>query len=488
MIKELIELDFPNVKPPGALFSLDLIVHHSDVYKIKGPVAIHTVYFNNEDKLFSYKLDSLLERKIAFVKRELEKAGVISKAIVITNLDQEFINEFKQVNQIPEGIFLWGSLDVKKLLSRHKDVLSKYNHQFFIKNIDEEIRYLTKDSSQRNEQIKYNNQKYLKNISERYYEGNLVLVLGAGVSMSANIPSWNELVKKIYFEALASKGINIEDIEIEADVYWQLTEEFGNNNLLIRTRYAKQLLGEKFLDTVQKWLYKDSCSSSKLIKSIAKLCKEKINSIITYNFDDLIEKQLDLIGRGYSSIWRADQIVKPNTLPIYHVHGFIPREHILTDNIVFSEEEYHEQYIYPYSWSNIIQLDKFREKSCLFIGTSLLDPNIRRLLDASQQISKVKQHYIIMKRIFTEKNLSKTIQNNKQVEEVLSKLPVEHYLHQKLKHTKLNDEVIQNTMLTEELLIEKDFKSLGINVIWVNDFDEIPDVLDDITRKSMVVK
>ena len=71
-------------------------------------------------------------------------------------------------------------------------------------------------------------------------------------------------------------------------------------------------------------------------------------------------------------------------MPIYHVHGFLPKSGEVDDAIlVFSEQSYHSQFIDPYSWSNIIQLTTYLSNICLFIGLSLSDPNLRRLLDIS---------------------------------------------------------------------------------------------------------
>ena len=170
---------------------------------------------------------------------------------------------------------------------------------------------------------------------------------------------------------------------------------------------------------------------------------KQLESIITFNFDDLVETALFSNHIEYCSIWKEKQEYKENKLPIYHVHGFLPQTGDLNDaNLVFSEQSYHSQFIDPYSWSNLIQLTTYSSNICLFIGVSLSDPNLRRLLDISYRRNPKCKHYIIA--------------------------------------CKTDD--IDDINKVTTTLYEKDANSLGINVIWCSDYSEIPEIL--ITIKS----
>lgn len=72
---------------------------------------------------------------------------------------------------------------------------------------------------------------------------------------------------------------------------------------------------------------------------------------------------------------------------------------------VLSEKEYHNLYKEAFHWSNVIQLQALARTTCFFIGLSMNDPNLRRLLDISRNgISSIDQemdkpcHYAIIER------------------------------------------------------------------------------------------
>ncbi|MGX5623682.1 SIR2 family protein [Bacillus cereus] len=484
MIQELLERDFNKVAPPGALLSLDFLVHSDNVYGLEGPVGIYTSYIQEKERLLSHEIDKKLSANIRIVEEQFTKVqGTIKvpNIIICTNLDEELLISFKESNSLNKNIHLWGTEKIKRLLSKYKDILRKYNEIFFVGRLKEELGFLTRNPDRRNEQIKYNNTKNVRYLKDSFVNGQLALFLGAGVSISAGIPGWEELVSKVYLKSLRIKGIPLGDLENNQDLYWNLSEGINSTNLLIKTKYSKYLLGDEFINLIKEVLYAESTTSSSLIDSIVGLCESKegkLRGVVTYNFDDLLERNLKEKNILFCSAWNAMPIVDRKVLPLYHVHGYIPIDKQIDSQIVFSEDDYHKQYEDIYSWSNIIQINFFRDNNCLFVGTSLLDPNIRRLLDIAKKTSTNTRHYVIQKRIYSQEHIKKIMANIKDINSTIADISGEtHFIKRKYQHIDSDEETLRNIMLTEELLIEKDYESLGVKVIWVDSFDEIVTIM-----------
>jgi len=296
-------------------------------------------------------------------------------------------------------------------------------------------------------------------LKEALIDNQLTLVCGAGVSRDSSIPDWNDLLVNILNETFFNSDSNVPESKVLAE---DLLSLMPQSNLILG-KYLRLVLKEDFEKVVQKHLYlyynqdRDFELSSivqgheiinyaletNMMKAIVELARPKrrgkrLESIITFNFDDLIECALSKHKIEYCSIWKEGQTYGMDALPVFHVHGFLPNQReIDTPNLVFSEEAYHTQFIDPYSWSNLIQLNTFSTNICLFVGLSLSDPNLRRLLDISWRRNQRCKHYIIMK---------KAPQKNR------------------------TDEIAT-------MLFEQDANSLGLNVIWCSDFSEIPSIL-----------
>lgn len=277
--------------------------------------------------------------------------------------------------------------------------------------------------------------------------GRLTLVCGAGVSVGAGIPVWNQLLLRL-LESMIERLSKDHSLNLGSNAAEEFNNRHGASSLILG-KYLKNNLGKDFGKKVRDALYSAKPTTCDLIDAIVDLSRPQrdgkpLDSIVTFNFDGLIEENLTAATILNRAIYTEAIKHDPNELPVYHVHGYLPRTGKIPDetDIVFSEDAYHSQFIDPFSWSNLIQLNKLTQNTCLFVGVSLTDPNLRRLLDVAWR-----------------KNPDKTLS---------------HYILKKRPRFGTKDDVLDDLA---RLLEEQDANALGINVIWVDDYDEIPTLL-----------
>lgn len=91
----------------------------------------------------------------------------------------------------------------------------------------------------------------------------------------------------------------------------------------------------------------------------------------------------DIYGDNYSKSLNSDII------PIYHVHGYIPSpreiQRIEDDSIVLSMDEYYNNLRDVYCWQTDTQMHFLSHYTCIFMGSSMSDMTIQRMLYNVQQ-------------------------------------------------------------------------------------------------------
>ncbi len=358
--------------------------------------------------------------------------------------------------------------------SNNKRLNILYNSEQIQKSLQELARVIDKSNIQNLNQVLETNlestiskRQSVLNLTKAFKDDKLVLVLGAGISLDFGIPTWHSLLQKLMIHTL-------EKDNEKSNLYSILFNKIFTPNPLIAGRYLQNYFennNSSFENIVRDVIYEKAKkeTNSPLLEEIVKLCvapgkSPNLDSIITYNFDDILEYKLEKIEMDipFKSIYGNGMDVRNNELPIYHVHGFLPQNKKLDKQnaITFGENNYHQQYSDIYSWNNIVQINKFRENTCLFIGSSLTDPNIRRLLDIAlkQKGDNRKHHYIFKKKInklyLTSKIEFDDFSKKEEVEDIL-------------------DVVIK----MYESFEENDSSSFGVKTVWVNEWNEIPEIL-----------
>ena len=262
------------------------------------------------------------------------------------------------------------------------------------------------------------------------------LFLGAGVSKSAGSVNWEELLN----ELCKVRGLNIEN-------KGKIISDIQKGRYILEDYRGEQNV---FCEDLRKILYegikqgRKEEKKQKLIKSIASLVTNtqvNLESVITFNYDDLLEQEITLNPQKYKkgciSIYQESVTVDRNNIFIYHVHGYLSeKEGKQPECIILGEKEYHQVYRDSFNWSNVEQLHA--RSTCFFIGLSMTDPNLRRLMDISYKESdKDCEHFVFLKK------------------------------------DEYNITYMENTM-----------RRFGVNCIWYDEHDDLPGLLDGLIERN----
>lgn len=297
-----------------------------------------------------------------------------------------------------------------------------------------------------------------------FIDGHNTLFLGAGLGKSIALPDWEELLKEILRD---KKGVYSSTLS-EGD--YSSIEQSLHHSPIILGRYIEKIYGseERMKQKMHQVLYrKNPNPDSPLYKALVEIIREKgengdyyIDQAITFNYDDLLETAMEITPQSSFDQYRPSQSIFEHTIytgkafPVYHVHGMIPQKRMIDSTPVLGELEYHRLYKESYHWSNVIQLYALLRTTCFFVGLSMTDPNLRRLLDISRSKKKndksyldydLPKHYAIMERVPLDKSLPD------------SKKDEVHHRNQ------------------ERMMAE-----LGIRIIWYDyeQYEKIPEILD----------
>jgi hypothetical protein len=306
----------------------------------------------------------------------------------------------------------------------------------------------------------------------------LTLVLGAGVSASCGAPSWTELLLRLHSRSLASTfSGNLSGL---AEIY---SSAIGADGPLISARFAAVNGSDdtaEFKNSVRGEIYQQiNTEKSQLVKELARLSqccegRQGIKSILTYNYDVLLEEALDDIGREYV---RPDKTGTSTSfgIPIRHVHGFLGREQLGNEWIILSERGYHKEYSDPFSWSNIIQLNAFRETSCIFVGLSMTDPNQRRLLEAARQTA-TPRHYCFLRKT-SWKQIQSSLNFRWEERGRGAGRPAVEQKDQLEKRLKLTASLVDNSRASA-------LQELGVHTIWYEDHSSLPNLIRQLRARD----
>lgn len=198
---------------------------------------------------------------------------------------------------------------------------------------------------------------------------NVILFVGAGISATLGLPTWNDLVAKMG-----------EDLGFDADLF----QQYGDN-LILSEYYSliKGRIGELRSWMDENWkISKANIKKSSIYETIVKL---EFPLIYTTNYDHCLEKAFETFNREYKRIVDVDDLVniEPNVTQIIKFHG----DTISDDSIVLTESSYFQRLSFESPLDIKLRSDMLG-KTILFVGYSLSDINIRLLIYKLDQLWK----------------------------------------------------------------------------------------------------
>lgn len=338
------------------------------------------------------------------------------------------------------------------------------------------------------------NRSDLDGLRRAWRSGDLVLALGAGVSIPYGLPNWNTLVLELLFEQ-AQDTRRLGDMwpHYRRAVAAWMTDYFAYSPLVLARVVERELRhGQRrgqtngsgqFLRMLRSHLYANERqpTSRTTLRAVADLVAASergagVAAVITFNFDDLLERDLAARRIGFRSVADARRS-NGDGVPIIHAHGFLPKNGaLIRDHLVFTEQDYHRLTESVFHWALAEVVERLRKNTVLFVGLSMSDPSLRRLLDASRN-SDIPPHWQIQKR--------HDIRDHEMLQamsDVESRARVHaEYLGVGFDEHKQPAELadaIQRALRQADTYDREVFESMGVKTVWVDEFDQIPLVLD----------
>ncbi len=330
----------------------------------------------------------------------------------------------------------------------------------------------------------------LARLQKAWRDRKLVLCLGAGVSIPYGLPPWNELVLTLLIDEFSKMFKDLLEHYRRPFGSW-LAETFGLTPLMLARLAQKQFESAprsgSFAEYVREMMYLSyreppHATALAVIACLIKRSESQGRSIplvITLNFDNLLELELEKKGVAARSIHSARR-TDGEGLPILHPHGFLPKDGDTPQTeLVFAEEEYHQLSYSTVHWAQIELLHALRTYTVLFVGLSMSDPNLRRLLDATRAGASDTEpvHFLFRQRYdltpTQRRRAAETIDERVRSQVRGPNPPV-------LKSPADFEDAITRMLAVPSEYDQSLFADMGVHVIWYNAHDDIPAMLGQI--------
>ena len=280
-------------------------------------------------------------------------------------------------------------------------------------------------------------------------EHGLVLFVGAGVNPTST-PKWGDLLGTLLDEALDVASTEDESLRKFRPRIKQWC--MAHFDVCALASVIRRLLGpRRYREEIKSAIYRRSAGLEKAIKNycsrrwnkehptetgvkssenlrageqdepnesfeflyrVAELCsRPEVMGVATFNFDTYLEAAIAGCGQKTPRAHFGDSasitvesspitgIFDKRTLPVFHVHGLLSPPDTLLRNpdegVVFSYEEYFDKNANPLSWETSTPIHLLRNFCTLWVGASIKDWNMMRLLHAAHTEKPLSRSYCL---------------------------------------------------------------------------------------------
>jgi hypothetical protein len=340
------------------------------------------------------------------------------------------------------------------------------------------------------------NASALRDLRDAWSRGELVIFLGAGASIPYGVPSWRDLVLELLFDqAERTRRLGSMWPHYRRALASWMTDYFDYDPLVL-ARIVERALAKApprrghptFLERLRAHLYGQwhEPPGRTLLDAVADLAarrKPGVGTIVTFNFDDLLERALDARGVRFASVAGPQRRRDDDRLRVVHVHGFVPQQgETARETMVFTEPDYHALTESIFHWGLAEIVDALRKRTVLFLGLSMSDPSLRRLLDASRNW-EFPPHYQVQKRheVRDHEMSEATAEVERRARRYAEQIGTGF---DEAKRPEQLEEAVGAALLQADSYDRQVFESMGVKTIWVGGFDEIPAIVDAIPVRT----
>ena len=259
-----------------------------------------------------------------------------------------------------------------------------------------------------------------------------VLFLGAGINNTKDRRlMWPDLLDFLMDRAASRLNASDDERKIIVQAFKNKVNDETIENLKLKLKASqtfsvevkasiiKQLLGEFYIPTLKRFIYgwdvrgmlKEGCkqyvadpnASGAPFHSLFSIADfilkhDNIKAVVTYNYDNYLSSAIKLLMDDDNYKQKNSRTVKPldiysgwkdapitdNEFLIYHIHGMVLPDDMVTphcsNQVVLSMEEYYDMARDVYSWQSATQINYLTHYTCAFIGASLSDMTMQRVL------------------------------------------------------------------------------------------------------------